>query len=146
MGYLLWPQLRERFIVSGQKSPSNQLWIDSIESFLFHWPDANPASIYHFDHTSGLYRYHGNFLSAICDIRRFSCHEQFWAKYPALYDDIVPAAKVPLQIDYPPQQLSSGKPDITRSSTPAVVLSETRELLTDESDDVVVNAGVGDDG
>ncbi|KIM96677.1 hypothetical protein OIDMADRAFT_58251 [Oidiodendron maius Zn] len=99
MGYFAWPGLRERLVLSEKRILSDSFWHYFAHCFSFHWP-YSLADAYNVD-LAGQARFSGAFMNYLQDIGHWRMDHRFFAAFPDLSNDIIPAPAMPLTLTFP---------------------------------------------
>jgi hypothetical protein len=119
----LRPGLRERLVLSEKRILSDSFWHYFARCFCFHWPyDFTEA--YNIN-LAGQVRFSGAFLNYLQDIQNWRMDQRFFAAFPELYDDIIPASTLPPQISLPEASIAADQLAGSTVESEAVMASET---------------------
>jgi hypothetical protein len=100
---------------------SDSFWYYFARCFRFHWP-YDFAEAYNIN-LAGQVRFSGAFMNYVQDIRNWRMDHEFFAAFPELYDDIIPAPTVPPLITLPESYVA------LTADPPAGSTVESKELV-----------------
>lgn len=88
------PGMRERLVLQGKSTLSDNFWHLYLKKFRFYWP-GDLENAFQFDGRTKKYRLSGELRNRLRDLHHWRMDLEFFKYYPCFSDDILPSQTIP---------------------------------------------------